>query len=148
MTVLRIVRAGGLACALGVAVVAGATLGGWWWLAAALAAVAALTGRTGSLIHAVATLGLAGGASVEDVAWLVPVLVLGVVAGVEAAALPERATRVRTDVPVAPVLAVPLAAAGAAVVVLTLATVAPTFAVPTALAATLAAAALLTAVRP
>lgn len=148
MTVLRLVRAGGLAGALGVAVVAGAALGGWWWLAAALAGVGALTGRAGSLVHAVATLVLAGGASVEDVAWLVPVLVLGIVAGVETAALPERATRVRTDVPVAPALAAPLAAAGAAVVVVALATVAPTFAVPTALAATLAAVALLTVLRP
>ncbi|HSP04990.1 MAG TPA: hypothetical protein VLR27_15875 [Acidimicrobiales bacterium] len=148
MMVLRLARAGGLACALAVAIVAGATLGGWWWLAAALAGVGALTGRTGSLVHAVATLVLAGSASVEDVTWLVPLLVLGIVAGVETAALPERATRVRTDVPVAPALAVPVAAAGTAVAVLALATVAPDFAVPTALAATLAAVALLTALRP
>ena len=148
MTALRLVRGGGLACALGVAVVAGATLGGWWWVAAALAGAGALTGRTGSLVHAVATLVLAGGASVEHVTWLVPLLVLGIVAGVETAALPERATRVRTAVPVAPTLAVPLAAAGTAVAVLALAAVDPTFAVPTALAATLAAVALLTALRP
>ena len=148
MTVLRLVRGGCLACALAVAAVAGATLGGWWWLPAALAGAGALTGRTGSLVHAVATLLLAGGASVEDVTWLVPLLVLGIVAGVETAALPERATRVRTHVPVAPALSVPLAAAGMAAAVVALATVAPAFAVPTARAATLAAVALLTALRP
>lgn len=147
MTALRLVRAGGLACALAVAIVAGATLGGWWWLAAALAGAGALTGRGGSLVHAVATLVLAGGAAVQDVTWLVPVLVLGVVADVETGALPERATRVRAHVPVAPALVAPVFAAGTAVAVLTLATVAPAFAVPTALAATLAAAALLTALR-
>ena len=147
MTMPRLVRAGGLACALAAAVAAGATLGGWWWLAAAPAAAGALAGRTASLVHAVATLVLAGGASAEDATWLVPLLVLGIVASVETAALSERATRVRADVPVGSALAVPVAAAGAAAGVLALAAVAPASAVPTALAATLAAVALLTALR-
>lgn len=145
MTGPRIVRAAGVVGALAVAVLAGATLGGWWWVAAALAGAGALTGRTGSLVHAVATLVLAGGASVEGATWLVPLLVLALVAAVEADALAERTTRVRAQVPVRSALVAPVAAAGTAAAVLALAAVAPAFAVPTALAATLAAVVLLTA---
>lgn len=147
MTVARVAPAAGVVCGLAVLVLAGATLGGGWWLAVALGAVGAVSGRAGSLVHGVSTLALAGAAATVDAAWLVPILVLGIVATVETAALPARTNRIRTSPPVAPALATPFVAAGAAAAVLGLATLAPAFAVPVALAGILAAAALLTALR-
>ena len=147
MSAARTARMVGLLCGLAVLALAGSALGGGWWLAAALGAAGALTGRPGSLAHAVATLTLAGAAPSADATWLVPLLVLGVVATVETAALPARIDRVRTSVPVRPALVAPIVAAGCAAAVLTLSNLAPTFAVPVALAGVLAATALLTTLR-
>jgi hypothetical protein len=147
MTLVRATQAAGVVCGLAVLVLAGATLGGWWWLATALGMVGAVSGRAGSLVQAVSTLALAGAAATVDATWLVPLLVLGVVATAETAALPARTNRIRTWVPIAPALAAPLVAAGAAAAVLVLATLAPPFAVPVALAGLLAAVSLLSALR-
>lgn len=143
----RLASIAGAACGLAVLAVAGAALGGWWWLVAVVGAVGAVTGRAGSLVHAVATLALAGAGASVDQPWLVPLLVLGIVVTVETAALPSRTNRIRTSVPVAPALAAPLVAAASAAGVLALATLAPTFAIPVALAGAFAAVALLTALR-
>lgn len=147
MTVLRVARAGGLAGALAALAVAGATLGGWWWPAALLGALGAASGRTGSLVHAVATSALAGAAASAGATWLIPLLVVGIVATVETVALGQHANRVRTSVPVGPALAAALAAGACAAAVLALATLAPPFAVPLALGAVLAVTALVTALR-
>ena len=147
MTAARLARIAGSGCGLAVSVLAGATLGGWWWLAVGLGAVGAVSGRSGHLVLAVVTLALAGAAASAEVTWLVPLLVLGVVATVETAALQARTNRVRTSVPVSGAVVGPLAAAGAAAAVLGLATLAPPFAVPVALTGALAAGALLTALR-
>ena len=143
----RLASIAGAACGLAVLAVAGATLGGWWWLAAVVGAAGAVTGRAGSLAHAVSTLALAGAAATADRPWLVPLLVLGIVATVETAALPARTNRIRTSVPLGPAVGAPLVAAASAAGVLALTTLAPTFAVPVALAGALAAVALLTALR-
>ena len=143
----RLAPIAGTVCGLAVLAVAGATIGGGWWLAAVVGAVGALAGRPGSLVHAVSTLALAGAAATAGESWLVPLLVLGIVATVETAALPSQVNRVRTSVPVGPALAAPLVAAASAAGVLALAALAPGFAVPTALAGVLAAVALLTALR-
>lgn len=147
MSAARSARVVGLVCGVAVLGLAGSTLGGWWWLAAALGGVGALTGRAGGLAHAVATLTLAGAAPSADANWLVPLLVLGVVATIETAALPARIDRVRTSVPVRPGLVAPIVAAGCAAAVLALSSLAPAFAVPVALAGVLAATALLTTLR-
>ncbi len=148
MTRAAAIRTAGTVCALAVLVAAGSVLGGRWWLVALAGAVGALSGRTGSLAHAVATLALAGAAAGADVTWLVPLLVVGVVASVEAAALPARATRVRTHVPVGPAAVTVLLAGGVSAAVLALAALAPAATVPLALAATLAAGALVATARP
>lgn len=147
MTAGCLVRGVGLVCGLGVLALAGAVLGGLWWGAAALAAVGALSGRPGSLVHAVSTLALAGAAGTHDTTWLVPLLVLGIVATVETAALPAGTNRIRTSVPAHPAIAAPVIAAVAAAGVLALAVHAPPFAVPVTLAGVLAAVALLANLR-
>lgn len=147
MTLARSVHACAVLCGLAVVAVAGAVLGDAWWLAAALAGAGALTGRVGALVHAVATLALVGGAAAADATWLVPLLVLGLFASVEASAVPARITRVRPRASVAPAAVTALTAGAVSAVVLALSELGPGFAVPTALTATLAAAALLTALR-
>lgn len=147
MTPAHLAHTAGVLCGAAVAVVAGTELGGRWWLAAALAVVGSLSGRPGALVQAVATLTLVGGAAAGDATWLVPLLVLGVFASVEASALPDRTTRVRPQVPLAPAAATAITAAGISAAVLALSELGPSFAVPTALAATLATVALLTALR-
>lgn len=147
MMLVRPARYGGLLCGLATLALAASTLGGRWWLAAVLGAVGAVSGRAGSLVHAVATLALAGAAASADATWLIPLLVLGIVATVETAALGEHTNRIRTSVPVGPALAAPLAAGACAAAVLALAGLAPPFAVPIALAGVLATTALLTALR-
>lgn len=129
------------------ALVAGVQLTGWWWPVALAAGAGACSGRGGALLHAVATLALAGGAAAHDATWLVPLLVLGLFASVEGSALPVRRTRARPSVPVGPATAATVTAAGIAAAVVALSAVAPSAAVPTALAAALAALALLAALR-
>ena len=117
--------------------------GSWRWSVRS----ARLTGRTGALVHAVATLALVGAAAGAGETWLVPLLVLGIVASVECSASAGRSTRVRPRPAVGSALATPLLAAGAAAAVLALAELAPAATVPTALAASLAAATLLATTR-
>lgn len=147
MTRLRMLRAGGVVVGVAVLGLAGSVLGGRWWLVALAGAANLFSGRTGSLVHAVATLALAGAAAGADELWLVPLLVLGVVAASETAAMSGRTTRVRSRVRSGPALVMPLAAAGLSAAVLGLSSLAPAGAVPTALAAALAATALLAATR-
>lgn len=144
---VRAVRAGGVACAAAVLAVAGVVLGGRWWVVVLAGMVGALSGRTGALVHAVVTVALAGAAAQADATWLVPLLVLGVVASVESAAVATRPTRVRRQVPSWPALAAPALSAAVAAAVLTISQVAPAATVPTTLAATLGAATLLAATR-
>lgn len=147
MTLARAVHACGAIGGLAVAVVAGFQLGGWWWVPAALAGVGSVSGRSGALVQAVAALGLVGGAAAQDVTWLVPLLVLGVFASVEASTLPARITRVRPRVPALPVAATAIGGAATSAAVLLLSELGPPFAVPTALAAAVAAAVLLATLR-
>lgn len=147
MTLARTVHAGGSLCGVAVAVVAGSQLGGWWWVAAALAGAGSVSGRSGALVQAVAALALVGGAAAQDVTWLVPLLVLGVLASVEASALPARITRVRPQVRAVPAAATAIGGAATSAAVLVVSALGPGFAVPTALAAALAAAALLATLR-
>ncbi len=135
---------GGLAT-LGLAAV---VLGGPWWVVAVIGASGAVSGRTGALVHAGATVALVGGAASAGAIWLVPVLVAGIVATVEAGAGRARATVVRPRVRArGPVLSVATAGVVAAAVV-ALATFGPDHAVPLALAAAAAMAGMLVALRP
>lgn len=92
----RAVQAVGAQVGLGCLAVAGLTLGGGWWAGAALGALGIASGRLGAVVHAVATVALAGGAVAAGQEWLVPVLVVGVVATVEAGAVRDRRSVVRT----------------------------------------------------
>lgn len=143
----RLASIAGAACGLAVLAVAGVTIGGGWWLVAVVGAAGALSGRPGSLVHAVSTLALAGAAATADQMWLIPLLVLGIVVTVETAALPASTNRIRTSVPVGRAVAAPILAAASAAGVLALAGLAPDFAVPVAFAGVLAAVALVTALR-
>lgn len=147
MTAARLAHVAGTLCGLAVLAVAAVVLGGPWWVFALLAATGSLAGPPGSLVHAVGTLALAGGAAAADEVWLVPLLVLGVVATVESSALPERASRVRPRAPLSPALVAPLGAGAAAAAVLALSGLGPAHTVPTTLAGVLGALLLLTILR-
>jgi len=92
----RAVQAAGALVGLGCLAVGGLALGGGWWAGAALGALGIASGRLGAVVHAVATVGLVGGAVAAGQQWLVPVLVVGIVATVEAGAVRDRRTVVRT----------------------------------------------------
>ncbi len=94
----RAVHAAGALVGLGCLVVAGWTLGGGWWAVAAVGVLGIASGRLGAVVQAVATVALAGGAVAADQQWLVPVLVVGVVATVEAGA-DRKAVRLRGELP-------------------------------------------------
>lgn len=94
----RLAHVVGALAGLGCLGAAGATLGRGWWAAAVLGAAGVVSGRLGAVVHAVATVALAGGAVATDQQWLVPVLVVGVVVTVEAGAARDRRTVVRTRV--------------------------------------------------
>lgn len=147
MSAARVVHGAGVLCGWVTAVMAGVVLGGAWWAVAAGTAVGAASGRNGALVHAVGTVALVGGAVAADTEWLVPVLVAGVVATVEAGAVPERVTRARPSIPIGPVLATPVVAATMAAIVLVLGELGPGPGVPGAVVAAAASGALLATLR-
>lgn len=147
MTTARAVPAAGVAVGLGSAAIAGAVLAGPWWAVAVVAGAGAVSGRNGSLVQAVATVGLVGGAVAADATWLVPILVGGVVATAEAGVVPEHVTRVRRRVNAGPALAASLAAAATATAILVLGNGGAGPGIPAALVAAGAAVALLASLR-
>lgn len=141
-------RAVGVLCGIGAALTAGATLGGGWWAVAAACVAGAVTGRTGLLVQAVATLALVGGAAGSDQLWLVPLLVAGVVATAEAGALVDRTTVAGPPLERRHAVAAPAVAAAVAGALVWLAELGPAGGVPAALVAAVAATAALVALTP
>jgi len=144
------VRPAPLGALVGVAValLAGAVLGGPWWVAALAGAAGALSGRTGGLVQAVATLVLVGGAAGAGATWLVPPLVAGVVTTAELGAAVEVATTSVRPHDLAAPAGRAAAAAAASAGLLALAGLGPGPSVVAALVAGAAGAATLAAARP
>ncbi|HEU5081714.1 MAG TPA: hypothetical protein VFU14_00095 [Acidimicrobiales bacterium] len=143
----RAVQVAGALVGSGCLAVAGLALGGAWWVGAALGAVGIVSGRLGAVVHAVATVALAGGAVTAGQEWLVPVLVVGVVATVEAGAVRDRRTVVRARPDTGRAVAATAAAGGLSALLVAVGAAGVEASVPAMLVAAGASVALLTALR-